>query len=381
MITQRLIRQNSPWIVALLTLAVALPVFAQGGGGGRGGRGNNNNDNENTGFGGFGGGRGNRNANGENMTGGRNMENMGGRNAMENVGGRNTENMGGRNAMENMSGRSTENMGGRNMGGGGGGFGGGFGRARTLLTDDYQILNTTSIFARNRMALDSSIPETPTAVAQPTRVGPPPVFVGVMEDPTGYIAFLEMTNNNFVSSVVPVRTGDTVQWDNSSVKSVTMDKIQIVSNGTTIDIPLGHNFKNEPISAPATWVPPVSLDVGNRGNYATNSGNFNQGGFGGRGNQNQFGGRGNQNQFGFGGNQGNFNQGNQNFGGGGGRGGRGGGGGGFGAFGGNNNNFNVGAAAVTTPVITNDPPLPAGTADDLEARLRARRAQQVGGGG
>jgi hypothetical protein len=358
--------KTSPLVVAILSLAIAAPAFAQGGGG-RTRNGNNNNNNSDVSGNDFGG-----NNNGNN-----NGNNGGGR--TRGRGGNNNNNNGV--AMD----RVTTNGGGgpgngRNNGGGGsGGIGRAAGRnnfTQLQNSEDYGILTTTSIFARNRIAIDNSISE--TTQPQPTKQGPAPVFVGVMKDDDGYVAFVESGG-----SVAPVKAGEKINWDNSTVKSVSMDKMQVQSGETVSEIPLGYNLRNEPAQpVPSVIVPPVSADVSNRGNYATGGGNV--------GNNNNFGGR-NGGNFGgnfgggFGGNfggRGQRNFGGNNFGGPGGNNfGPGAGTNNFGPGGGNNNfgNVNWQNFGSVTPVVSTDPPLPAGTTDDLEARMKARRAQQTGG--
>jgi hypothetical protein len=347
--------KHSPWVIALLALAVAAPAFGQGGG-----RGNRNaqdtTDMAN------GGGRGNRVS--------RNAMPMDTVNQASTFGGRSNRN--GNNPGGPGGGPASVGVSGPGGNPGGGGPGGG-GRVRSAFSalpadDEFQILTTTSIFARNRVALQEYTSETPTVTTTVTRAGPAPVFVGVMEDNGGYVAFLEGASG-FSGAVSAFKPGDPVSWNNGVIRSVSMDKLKIEANGQMIEINLGNNLRNEPAQPVATYIPPVSLDVTNRGNPA-GTGNFANN----NNNNANFGGR-NQN-FGFGG--GNF------AGGGGGRGGRGNqnfGGNNFGGNFGGNNAFGAAAGnAPTTPVITNDPPLPAGTADDIEARLRQRRAQQVGGG-
>lgn len=331
--------KKSPWAIALLALCVAAPAFAQGGGGRTGRTGNQESEQENNG-------------------GGRNIRTREG----------------------------NEQGGFRGRDQGPGAFGmpsGGGGRSRNAFSElpadnELQILTRTSIFARNRVALEAPTTEQPTTQPrEERRAGPTPAFIGVIEDNGGYVAFLDNANGPS-TSLTPVKPGDRLQWNGGTVREVSMDKLKFELNGQTTEVSLGHNLRNEPVQPEVAWVPPTSLDRLNRGNYPTaGSGNNNQFGRGNNGNfgfggNNQFGGfggggrggRGNNNfnnNNNFGNNQ--FGQGNVNGGG----------------FAGNANNF--GAAAATTPVITNDPPLPAGTTDDLEARLRARRAQQVGGGG
>jgi hypothetical protein len=360
-------------IAALLSLSVALPAFAQRGGRGGGGGGNfdNGGGQFNNGGGGGGGGRG-RN---------RNFNNNGDPNAQNN-GNFNNGGNGGNGGRRNGGNFQNAN---NQPGGGNAGTTGGRGRGRVAggnqrrelanfppneLPEDYAILNEVNIFSRNR---ENGVDFTdPAATTEPPVIGQAPVFVGAIEDNGGMVAFLSSTGPDGTSHVATLKPGDTIAWNNAKVNAVTLDTLHLSSG----DIHLGYNLRNE-IAQPA--MPQTffqSQDVMNRGNPSAAAQQQQQqqqfnGGFGGgrRGRGGGFGGGGG----GFGG-------------GGGGFGGRGGGFGG-GGFGANNAGFGGGGAfnnaslvdVAPAPVVTSDPPLPPGSADSAEARMRQRRLMQENG--
>jgi hypothetical protein len=184
------------------------------------------------------------------------------------------------------------------------------------------------------------------------------------------VAFLSSTGPDGTSHVATLKPGDTIAWNNAKVNAVTLDTLHLSSG----DIHLGYNLRNELAqpAMPQTYF--QSQDVSNRGNPGAaaqqqQQQQFNGGGFGG--------GRRGRGGGGFGGGGGGF--------GGGGFGGFGGGGfgannAGFGGGGGGGGAFGTTLVDVApAPVVTSDPPLPPGSADSAEARMRQRRLMQENG--
>jgi len=324
--------------------------------------------------------------------------------------------------------------GGGRFGGGGGNYGpGGYNQGynnygfngfnpnatgATTPPEEYNILATESIFARDRRTYDPS----GSPPAEPTRVttGPAPVFVGVIQDDKGYAAFIE-TSDRSGASMTSVRQGDTIPYDGSKVTEITMQSMTHVLGTRSETLQLGYDLTGRQTAAPIVAQPYISGDVNNTGNpgATTNQNNRRGGRGGGRGG---FGG-GAGGFGGAGGAGGGFGGGGAGFGGaGGGPGGPGaaggaagtagfgplgltgaagpGGGGGpggfgFGGAGGGRGGGGLGGAAavggsnvyIGTPgaVTANgnlidtslDPPLPPGSSDNLEGRMRQRRQIQL----
>jgi hypothetical protein len=230
------------------------------------------------------------------------------------------------------------------------------------LTDTtFKELETTSIFAKDRRAVD---PNGPLVDTSPIITVPPPqsafrgdapIFRGVVEDKNGIQGLLEVqkqdpVTHNVMPSTEYIRKGETITWNNSQVVDLSMDGLTVIRGGKNVLIPLGYNVENQPaslLSSVAAYVSQDALGVQNNQNNNNN-------GFGG--------GRNGRGGGGFG---------------------AGGGGGGFGAGGvGGGRNGGVGFGAGIAQAIVSvqlDPPLPPGSADDLEARMRARRDAQTGG--
>jgi hypothetical protein len=238
---------------------------------------------------------------------------------------------------------------------------------RIQLSNDYAILDTTSIFAQNRRAVSSS--EVNPADVQPVVFrGASPVVRAAMIDDLGPLALLEVQQRDGSLAALYVRKGDTVEYANAKVLDVTLEYLRLSRASTGegssayFDVPVGRNLDGQ-ISGvlPATLVN-QSLDALG----ATQNQNYGRNNRGGRGGGTYGGNFGGGN---FGGNYGG------NFGG--------------GNYGGGYNNYAGGLGALvgggTTAVsVTNtvvnpnlDPPLPPGTNDDIAARMAARRQTQL----
>jgi hypothetical protein len=210
------------------------------------------------------------------------------------------------------------------------------------LTEDYAIMDTTSIFARDRIAIDPNYIEVPQppVIRQQVPRGEAPIFRGVMIDKDkGPVALVEMASQERGGTPTNdyLKPGDTIAWNGDKVVDVTMDGMLVLQGDTNVMIPIGHNVDNQQVSQLSTVAQYQSQDA-----------------------------------------MGVSNQQQQNYnGGGGGRGGRGGRGGGGGQGGGGG--FGGGAGGLAGQIINVqlDPPLPPGSADDLEARMKARRDSQL----
>ena len=251
-----------------------------------------------------------------------------------------------------------------------------------LAGSEYAVLDTLSIFARDRRAID---PMTQQRAPTPVRQGPAPVLIGTIIDDQGPLAILQDSRG-----LDYVRPGGTIAWDQSKVVAVTKDTITVTGGAPqggevrtgNLEVTIGHNLRNESMIPVSTYTAYQSADVANVGNPGQTT-NQRGGGAGGLGNTR--GGRGRQQQQQYQQPQGGFvapsnvtlvvpGQGTAGYGGAAGFGGAG-GAAGFGGPAG----FGGAIAQPTTPVVTSDPPLPPGSADDIAARMAERRAQQLGG--
>ncbi len=337
--------KNSRWIAMVLAASLVLPAFAQRGGG-RGGRG---------GGGGFGGGGGGFGGGGGGFGGG------GGRGG--GFGGFNGFGPGGQNGYD------ATGQGGFNFGGFQGlrGRNGGSGPALANVPAEYQILSTESIFARDRIAINPD--DGPAApVTPPVRTtGPAPVLIGIVHVDQGDYGVFQSQSANAVAQ--DVFAGGTLQWNGAlKVTKVSQaDGTVELTNGTQVEtLHLGDDLNGTLVLKQEVATAYVSPDINNTGNTGTNN-TRGRGGRGGRaGGPDAFGGA-----LGVGGGAG------------GGPGGFGGGGfgtgtglaaNGPGVFFGNGTGAVVGAGITSDPL---DPPLPAGSADNLEARMRTRRQTQI----
>ena len=326
---------KSAILATILAMAIAVPAFAGGGGGGGGtgwagrprrwrGRRRVAADSAaavTMGGGGFGGG-------------GRGGGGFGG--GGQGGGGFGGGGQGGGGAIGGFTGGGGGFAGGGQGGGGGGrvgGGGGGGGVVRFQLTEDYSIMDTTSIFARDRIAVDPNyipVPQAPVAPRQVYR-GDAPIFRGVMIDKDkGPVALIEIQQQDRTTKNDYLTPGQTIDWNGYKVVDVTMDGMLVLNGDQNILIPIGRNVDNQVVQQLSTVAQYQSQDALGMINQTQNG----PGGGGGRG----------------------------------GRGGRGGGGLGGGGAGG------LAAGIVDVQL---DPPLPPGSADDLEARMRARRDNQL----
>jgi hypothetical protein len=356
---------HARYIAALLTLSLALPAFAGGGGGGggRGGRGGGNNGNN------FGnnGNNGNNNANNGNNFGIGNPNGNNGFGPGGFTGGGGFQPNQGNNQGNNPRNQGNQNQGGRNNLNT-------RGMSTNMSDGDYAILDSVSIFSRDRRAIRiDELINVPPVVMEPPRPQPVdpgsiPVLRGIIQDNKGWTAMLEtMQLGNILTYKVQV--GGTIPYNNAKVVDISSDSITIntpssgENMGETIKVMIGNNIRNEATQASSVAGQPyISQDL----LAAAQQNNTGGGGRGGRGGR---GGGGGAGAGGFGGGggvtQGGFNNGGF-------------GGGGIGLTGALPANVNIpgNLGGLVNPSL--DPPLPPGPAESLEQRMMARRQQQVG---
>ena len=131
-------------------------------------------------------------------------------------------------------------------------------RSSQVLSGDFDILNHTSIFVKDRRYTnaprtqrenDTHPQERAPEVKQPAI----PVLVGVLLGDTSYIAYLEDPDSG---KLWPFAPGDPLPEPYGTVKDVTLDDIEIVTpEGSTRRVPVGENLKGE--AAALTSSPPA----------------------------------------------------------------------------------------------------------------------------
>lgn len=225
------------------------------------------------------------------------------------------------------------------------------------MSSEYNILTTTSIFAQNRRAMDTGEIVATQPVTYVVRTAPvrldAPIFRGVQVDESGAQAVMEVqqtdpnNNNAVVTRALSLKSGEVLTFDGTEYKVVSVDRdagLKLAVTGGEMVIAMGSNVLMQAM-APLPDTPPY------RAMDATPQ------------------------------NQNNNNMGGRR----GGRGGAGAAGGGMVAMGGTM--AGGGGAAISMAglqgalMTSSDPPLPPGSADNLEARMKARRDTQIGAGG
>jgi len=133
------------------------------------------------------------------------------------------------------------------------------GRMGVNMGSDYDVLLTTSIFSQDRRAIGRDIPAT-TRAADPVVVRAPvrtdaPIFRGVASDSTTTQAVLEVQEPNLDTgsikyTALSCKPGETFEWNGSEYKvvAVSMDKgMSLLQPGAEqpIQIAMGNNIFNQ----------------------------------------------------------------------------------------------------------------------------------------
>jgi hypothetical protein len=195
--------------------------------------------------------------------------------------------------------------------------------ASTMSRDDpsvdpYQILRSPSIFSRSRELPGLRPYESLTTGRSGASQGP--TIVGVVKDNGGFAAFLSDLSPGGASQLLVLHVGDPLGWDGSRVEAISLDGLRLSDGrGSSRTIMVGQKLEND-LSRPASS-PPGSGARGSEEAVSVAPGMRLPGEF-----------------------------------------------------------YGNGPVAFRNRVSPDDPPLMPGSADDLEQRMRARRAMQLGTG-
>ena len=135
----------------------------------------------------------------------------------------------------------------------------------TALTEDFSLLDTTSIFSQTRQAraadgmyTSDTTPKQPVVIQTAA-----PVFRGVLKDDKGLQAALEVTTRDG-NSMLYVRKNDRLDWDGSVVSEISMSPSILTltpQRGSERKIQLGFNVENQEIKTVSTAPVYQSMDI------------------------------------------------------------------------------------------------------------------------